>query len=115
MMNISDRAMRVLFPATSALSNYTTNEGETMSETKHTPGPWHITNHGTVDAADRQIASVHNGGIMNMGNARLIAAAPDLLEALGALLKTAYAGGLLIGEAHQMAEKAIAKATGATP
>ena len=46
-------------------------------------------------------------------NARLIAAAPDLLEALKSLLLTAYSGGLLVGEAHRMAEAAIAQATGA--
>lgn len=82
-----------------------------MSETKHTPGPWHITNHGTVDAADRQIASVHNGGIINMGNARLIAAAPDLLT----VLQKIHAHGYTTTDDHAMVAEAIAAATGATP
>lgn len=52
-----------------------------------------------------------------IANARLIAAAPDLLEALNALLSRAkkeIADPEDVGEVYQ-AERAIAKATGETP
>jgi len=73
-----------------------------MEKTKHTPGPWKAK---TVKALgiyannDQQIAVVHNemprGGRrqddynIEEANARLIAAAPDLLEACEVLLKAA--------------------------
>jgi hypothetical protein len=53
-----------------------------MSKHKFTAGPWRITSHGTIVSADRQIASVQSGGFIDMHNARLIAATPDILEAL---------------------------------
>lgn len=62
-----------------------------MSEAKHMPGPWLM----VADAADGKhaiygadevyrIATVHNfnGWPANAANARLIAAAPELLQAL---------------------------------
>ena len=64
-----------------------------MSETKHTPGPWEVDLSGTV------IARVMKGGFMvakirklahawheQVANAHLIAAAPELLEALQAII-----------------------------
>jgi hypothetical protein len=65
-----------------------------MSDPKHTPGPWELI--GTLDDDDcrvRQSASVREGDgfysetticeqIGKMANAKLIAAAPELLEAL---------------------------------
>ena len=68
-----------------------------MQEIKHTPGPWHI------DFDDCE-ADIHSGFGMvakTMGhgkeqddegraNARLIAAAPELLEALGALAHSVF-------------------------
>lgn len=59
-----------------------------MSEVKHTPGPWHVGPHYKSDVESRQ------GRICECGpfgseqaeaNARLIAAAPELLDALKAL------------------------------
>lgn len=61
-------------------------------ETKHTPGPWilHPTAHhpavrsiGTPDTGPRRICTVGtmNGNPVDKANARLIAAAPELLEA----------------------------------
>jgi len=51
--------------------------------TKHTPGPWHVSNGVQIRSERHQIAKVW---MMRDGegnaNARLIAAAPDLLEAL---------------------------------
>jgi hypothetical protein len=79
--------------------------------TEHTKGPWHITSWGSVDAKDRQIALVQNGGVIDMGNARLIAAAPDLLAAL---VELASVGAEAWGDNRpciREARAAIAKAT----
>lgn len=52
---------------------------------KHTPGPWTHSEDGViVDAAGKQLASVFPRD--RAANARLIAAAPDLLEACRAAL-----------------------------
>lgn len=63
-------------------------------DTKHTPGPWHVTGKHAecevryvgVDTSDRhsqQIATLYGfGGEQQEANARLIAAAPELLEAI---------------------------------
>ena len=91
--------------------------------TPHTPGPWSITCnrvHGAVDSgANTGIADMlGNCGVTATvnANARLIAAAPELLEALEALLTWGQnwvspiadpAAHLLLIEAHN----AIAKAT----
>lgn len=94
--------------------------------TKHTPGPW---------AADKLLdrsafnifmpgycsagASVHHcsnsstcmGGLEVEANARLIAAAPDLLERLEELLE--YSDHLRGSAVYNRAHAAIARATGA--
>ena len=95
-----------------------------MSDVKHTPGPWFA----TKDSAYNAIC--HVGRAWNIGtylalsnfgdvdaDARLIASAPDLLEALNSLV-TSLADNDdegLIEHAPQMqaARAAIAKATGA--
>ena len=46
---------------------------------KHTPGPWHVGYRRVYAATDETIA--RRDGIDNPANARLIAAAPDLLAA----------------------------------
>lgn len=46
----------------------------------HTPGPWRIAGKGTIRAGDGWIASIHWRN--REANARLIAAAPDMLKAL---------------------------------
>lgn len=59
-----------------------------MSETKHTPGPWHTAGDQGVQIRSQrdQIAKVWTmRGNEWKANARLIAAAPDLLEALRAV------------------------------
>lgn len=99
---------------------------------KHTPGPWHVIQHGTMVVSDpngdiekTHIASIvgHNGDAnFNANgleaNAKLIAAAPDLLEALQRLQTAAYnVGGEHVTEHQQLidaadsAQAAIAKAT----
>jgi hypothetical protein len=51
-----------------------------MTDTKHTPGPW-VRNEtwGLIVSGDVEVAALHSG---NEANARLIAAAPELLAAL---------------------------------
>lgn len=63
--------------------------------TAHTPGPWVVDNF-IVSAGQRRgrdiaITSGFNGVATDLANARLIAAAPELLEALEALLYSAEA------------------------
>lgn len=63
----------------------------------HTPGPWvHVENDDEYDVkhgigSDRTVATVRTGGDMQRveANARLIAAAPELLEALKELVRVA--------------------------
>lgn len=100
---------------------------------KHTPGPWTwhptalhpaVRSVGTPDAGPRRICTVGtmNGNpVVDKANARLIAAAPELLDALIALLGVAPSkapgAGLIVGaeEKHanalQAARAAIKKAT----
>lgn len=85
--------------------------------TAFTPGPWTIyepesgVTYGI--SGDDGTAVVFwgetvNDGINKIEDARLIAAAPDLLEALQAIIDTGFAGG---PQGHR-AKAAIAKATG---
>ena len=98
---------------------------------KHSPGPWYVGSgtyegrniYSTASVTDGEgftyqpvVATAEDNEVACWdANARLIAAAPDLLEALGALLER-YA--LAIGnegiECYQ-ARAAIAKATGEQP
>ena len=81
---------------------------------KHTPGPWHATKHtdtkGWTVSAGNSIASVRPREEA-ASNARLIAAAPDLLEVLEDWLRIAAAtgGDSVIGN---RARAAIKKARG---
>lgn len=93
--------------------------------TKHTPGPWSVVNEHdevTVIAGEHishgfkvryEIArdvGGHRGD--EYANARLIAAAPDLLEAIQALLRKVECGTALHCDLCDAARAAIAKATG---
>lgn len=91
---------------------------------EHTPGPWSIDQYGTVSGPDGRIITINGvasvcspGPWQNVAkaNARLIAAAPDLLAALVAVLDTSGARGtyhaLKYVEAVDAAEAAIARAT----
>lgn len=97
----------------------------------HTPGPWHIgslpppqwryiaANDGSTVAAvsewDKEgnlIQDFQNGS--SKANARLISAAPEMLEALKALIKYRSAGHEVYGSACDQARAAIAKAEGRT-
>lgn len=94
---------------------------------KHTPGPWAVRLEGsrqqeiivrsTVKIDDPfdggqiepTVADLFRGGTGNMADARLIAAAPDLLEALEFVM-TAH--GEQLDLAFQMAQDALTKARG---
>ena len=87
-------------------------------ENKHTPGPWHVINEWNVSGPEYEVA---NGSIMvrdddeSAANARIIAAAPDLLEALEMALNFIANTESEMGETLQSgdaARAAIAKARG---
>lgn len=75
--------------------------------TQHTPGPWHVrpNNGGRFTLIDQQ--SSDPSSEESRANARLISAAPELLEAC----EQVYKNGLGQPELFLL-EKAIAKATG---
>ncbi len=79
-----------------------------MKKTLHTPGPWkHDPTWGLIEHGKTQICALHSG---NIANARLIAAAPDLLVALESLLKSSEVFGRF--DAQLDAREAIRKAKG---
>ena len=99
--------------------------------TKHTPGPWLLRTAPTsaglchiVSAADWRGAFIYGDGLRKgvddslpkaqelAANARLIAAAPDLLEALQEMVRTFAKNHAL---AVDVARAAIARATGEQP
>lgn len=71
---------------------------------KHTPGPWKVTDDGCIYFKDGFIGEAYqfNPGLYGekqedapmMANAKLIAAAPEMLEALKDLLQYGHIGGL---------------------
>lgn len=79
----------------------------------HTPGPWTVDPvWGLINHGKTEICALHSG---NAANARLIAAAPALLEALLNLVRDNYGQpkGVHV-PALDAARAAIAKATGET-
>ena len=95
-----------------------------MSEAKHTPGPWKESPYKGGSAPDipimvgtECIASVHHLGRSRnaewLANAKLIAAAPEMLAALEAFMSCDPMRNLLGGSQHviDMAQSAIKKAT----
>jgi hypothetical protein len=92
---------------------------------KHTPGPWSI--YSITFKGYHQIAGAQGGRVCQVlpfedeykANARLIAAAPELLAAIHVLLRDYTAvhdiGDLEMQPAIYQARAAIAKATGEAP
>jgi hypothetical protein len=81
-----------------------------MSEIKHTPGPWWASGLevGTVPMMDIKVARVSGATLDEArANARLIAAAPAMLEALEKISSETAATWV-----QDVANEAIAKATG---
>ncbi len=94
-----------------------------MKKQQHTPGPWRVTYDGTAYFVQEhlkiEVLSVDEHGNPckwskeREGNARLIAAAPELLEALELLVDNPYREGTESDERlRRIARAAIAKATG---
>ncbi|PVX77204.1 hypothetical protein [Paraburkholderia unamae] len=95
-----------------------------MNEKKFTPGPWSVggpTGYLNQVAIDPSIGCAYGAGEEVKANARLIAAAPDLLEALQTTALLLQASCMIFDpesrgialEAVKEARAAIAKATGA--
>lgn len=92
-----------------------------MTNATHTPGAWRITDDfiGVHDQQGRCIADMDSEGAPDIGydeslaNARLIAAAPDLLAALSDIILSSDANcGDSLANAIEAARNAIAKAKG---
>lgn len=90
------------------------------TSSKHRPGPWNV--HPTIDsvvmAGNAHIADLNARSVHTAANARLIAASPDLLEALkeledNATQAAAFIPHILLTTAIEKARAAIAKAEGA--
>ena len=94
-----------------------------MSKMSHTPGPWvlhptalhpAVRSVGTDETGPRRICTVGtmNGNPVDKENARLIAAAPDLLEALQNIIDSVDKGhAVILVPLAANARAAIAKAT----
>jgi len=83
-----------------------------MSKAQHTPGPWNASSHGDIVSAKHgevDICAVFGRPQLGEGeaNASIIAAAPELLEALKDILKNPNSALY-----HNIARAAIAKAEG---
>lgn len=98
-----------------------------MSESKHTPGPWifdgdlvwaasidgYVANTRTEDMTSGENIAKRDALEQIEANARLIAAAPDLLDALKSIVMSAEIGNAaILGPLLVSARAAIAKATG---
>ena len=96
-------------------------------DTAHTPGPWRVAPAADYLSSDINVDAGKRGYICLAGvrgdtqaeaNARLIAAAPDLLRALDNLLEQHMAGvDLSVRDRHEWlrAAAAVARATGVAP
>ena len=81
----------------------------------HTPGPWYKTEGLISDSNGVHIATACDTRYENAeANARLIAAAPDLLEALKGINKRLHnmMGDIELRQMERIAQQAIAKAEG---
>jgi hypothetical protein len=103
-----------------------------VSERKWTPGPWHLSDetirdglwskllYGQPEGMLAIIRVGHQGGYYGDANARLISAAPDLYEALSAMIREigearshgSSAIDLISSSAIEMARAALSKARG---
>ncbi len=87
-----------------------------MKEHDYTPGPWHVSNEGKLVIRDDEwLVPVATAGYATndeeLATAKLIAAAPDLLEALQSILELQTRGYVVLGDKYtDMARAAISKA-----
>lgn len=101
-----------------------------MSNKQHTPGPWYadkikdrnaykIFPHGSIHALLTVAGPVHDGAhpyaLAAEANARLIAAAPEILQSLIEISNYFDVDGYCPDEVSQRYHAAIAKATGGQP
>lgn len=73
----------------SAEEGFMSTKSELKSAVKHTPGPWTIKDHGVMGMLNGRletVATIYPLSPVEKSNARLIAAAPELLEACKELL-----------------------------
>ena len=90
-----------------------------MTETaKHTPGPWDIDSsrvHTSIEADGLHVAMVSYGNVTmetHLANARLIAAAPELLEVCEEFVRKCECGEARSQRSYAQMKAAIAKAKG---
>ena len=91
-----------------------------MSNAKHTPGPWQVNNNDPLQVCDSDgekrgcspIANTRGKRGEAKANARLIAAAPELLAALESLLDYDNLGAYERANVRKQSRAAIAKAKG---
>lgn len=97
------------------------NEGHSLEEISHTPGPWNIHLDITQTTALPIIIKNDSGDfiarVRHAKDARLIATAPELLEALKQINSNAFCAGVdegytVLQKVQRIAHAAIAKATG---
>lgn len=87
---------------------------------QHTPGPWHVGEQGYIESEYGEVARYcgwKQGDDETMPNALLLAAAPELLQALQELLAEAEAHDFHNARSFgfQLAEDAVRKARGEEP
>jgi hypothetical protein len=91
-------------------------------ETKHTPAPWTVTELGDIEAKETHVCQINQSMFNNQypelkthieaqANAQLIAAAPELLEALIRAYND-FKTGRWTEETYNVIENTIKKATG---
>jgi len=83
-------------------------------EAKHTPGPWEWDYSVSIKSGRELVALIYSTPHKNTSldaNARLIAAAPELLEALQKIARMDY-GNPYASDCADVAREAILKATG---
>jgi hypothetical protein len=92
-------------------------------KTKHTPGKWKITSYGDIISGETNICTINNSmlnsqfehvSIEATANAKIIEAAPGMLEALQHIEKVVFpANGIVteFPEAYKILKNAIKKAT----
>ena len=88
-----------------------------MNTSKHTPGPWQVMNRTAGIAVEANSGTVVAAGVINCityDDARLIAAAPDMLAALRRIITTMEAdktdGTVYYADMAAIARAALAKA-----
>ncbi|MEM9469981.1 MAG: hypothetical protein AAF988_07440 [Pseudomonadota bacterium] len=79
--------------------------------TQHTPGPWYNCHNIEISKDDLPICSLPKND-WREANARLIAAAPEMYEALQRLIIAGRGATSISDPAYRYAEKIIAKAEG---